>query len=172
MTTSNETRAPYISCPTNLDLFAVNDESSLASTETNENHFYSLDEAIDCYTLGNFIHSHHNRSKRQRVDDVPTDQRPIAFVRFNSRMGKPKPVTLKALLDSGGGGTLVSKKFAAKLKVKRAPAQQVWTTPSGTMTTTAKVKAQFTMPELHDNRMIEWDVHVTKDLGAYDMIIG
>ena len=28
------------------------------------------------------------------------------------------------------------------------------------------------MPDLHDNRAIEWKVHVTKSLGAYDMIIG
>jgi hypothetical protein len=38
--------------------------------------------------------------------------------------------------------------------------------------TSKKVKSQFTIPELHDNRLIEWDVHVTKSLGAYDMIIG
>ena len=40
------------------------------------------------------------------------------------------------------------------------------------MKTTRKCQAQFTLPELHDNRLIAWDVHVTKDLGAYDMIIG
>ena len=28
------------------------------------------------------------------------------------------------------------------------------------------------MPELHDNRVIEWNFHVTKSIGAYDMIIG
>ena len=28
------------------------------------------------------------------------------------------------------------------------------------------------MPELHDNRVVEWDFHVAKDMGAYDMIIG
>ena len=40
------------------------------------------------------------------------------------------------------------------------------------MKTTRKCQAQFTLPELHDNRLIAWDVHVTKDLGVYDMIIG
>jgi hypothetical protein len=40
------------------------------------------------------------------------------------------------------------------------------------MQTTVKCKAQFTVPELHDNQLIEWDLHVTKTLGAYDMIIG
>ena len=40
------------------------------------------------------------------------------------------------------------------------------------MATTSKVRAQFTLPELHDDKLIDWDVHVTSNLGAYDMIIG
>ena len=50
--------------------------------------------------------------------------------------------------------------------------QMVWTTPGGNMTTTRKVMARFIMPKLHDNRVIERQVHVAKNLGAYDMIIG
>jgi hypothetical protein len=34
------------------------------------------------------------------------------------------------------------------------------------------VKSQFTMPELQDDKLIEWNMNVTKDLGNYDMIIG
>jgi len=40
------------------------------------------------------------------------------------------------------------------------------------MSTGKIAKAQFIIPELHDNRSIEWTVHLAKDLGAYDMIIG
>ena len=40
------------------------------------------------------------------------------------------------------------------------------------MTTNQKVKAQFTIPELQDRKVIEWNLHVTKDMKNYDMIIG
>ena len=33
-------------------------------------------------------------------------------------------------------------------------------------------KAQFTLPELHDDKLLEWNACVTKDLGNYNMIIG
>ena len=134
------------------------------SSELSEQQFDSLDKAIDCYTLGKFIRSHNN--KRQRVDDVPTDTRPIAFIRFNAQVGKAKPITLKALLDGGGGGCSLAEEFAKKLKIRRSKPQQMWMTPSGSMTTTAKTKTQFTIPELHDGRLIEWDLHITKELGG------
>ena len=45
-------------------------------------------------------------------------------------------------------------------------------TPAGDLTTTSEVKAQFTMPELQEKQLVEWSLHVTKNMGAYDMIIG
>ena len=106
-------------------------------------------------------------SKRQKT----TDLRPVTFVRLNVRRGKPKLVTLRALLDSGGSGTLISERFAKKLKrVKIEPSE--WSTPAGTLTTNTMVKAKFLMPEFHDNRLLEWKIHVTPNMGAYDMIIG
>ena len=87
-------------------------------------------------------------------------------------MGKAKPITLKALCDSGGSGTLVLEKHAKKLRCKNVPSKTVWTTPGGEMKTTTKCQAQFMIPELHENRVLDYDVHVAKDLGAYDMIIG
>jgi len=40
------------------------------------------------------------------------------------------------------------------------------------MHTGQKVKAQFAVPELHDDRFTEGNMHVTKSLGSHDMIIG
>ena len=40
------------------------------------------------------------------------------------------------------------------------------------MTTKHNVKTEFTIPELHDDKLIKWKLHVAEDLGEYDMIIG
>ena len=47
-----------------------------------------------------------------------------------------------------------------------------WTTPAGEVTTNTSVKSELTLPELHHDKVIQWSFHVTKSLGAYDMIIG
>jgi hypothetical protein len=146
------------------ELFALDEQQTLDQV---------IDEmrnkSDDLFSIASIIRGQRKQTKRQKIQDL----KPIVFVRFNTRHGKPKPVTLRALLDSGGSGTLVTEKYASKLRHASTPTKQtVWTTPGGNLSTSTKCKAQFTIPELHDNRLIEWDVHVTKSLGAYDMIIG
>jgi hypothetical protein len=59
------------------------------------------------------------------------------------------------------------------LCMKKQASKTVWTMPGGTMTSTStKCQAQFTVPELFDNRVVEWDLYVAPKMGAYDMIIG
>jgi hypothetical protein len=143
----------------------------------NEN-ILSLDECLDKarasseeqFSITSLIRGHGKPKKKKRKQ---CDLKPIVYVRFNTSLGKPKPVMLKALMDSGGSGSLVTQEYAKKLRLKKSQnSQTVWTTPGGALQTTTKCNAQITIPELHDNRMIEWNLHVTEDLGAYDMILG
>ena len=97
--------------------------------------------------------------------------KPIAFLRLNTRRGKPKPATLKVLLDSGASESVLDAKWTKNLRIKTAASSHKWSTPSGGMTTNKTAKTQFTIPELQDDKLIEWDWHVMNNLG-YDAIIG
>ena len=108
------------------------------------------------------------KAKRQKT----TDTKPVAFVRFKARLGTDKPVVLRALLDSGGSESLAAEEHVQKLRVKTVPSKQVWSTPSGAMTTNKKVKTHFKLPELDDRTVIEWNLHVAKNLGQHDIILG
>ena len=78
------------------------------------------------------------------------------------------PITVKALVDSGGSGCLWMKRSAQKLRIKTQPATTVFTTMSGSHTCNERVTAQFTLPEFYDDQLIEWDFHLAPDLGNYD----
>ena len=130
----------------------------------------SLDECLNASVPAEYVRS--QSTKRQRVGHSESDLRPMTFVRFNTSLGKPKPVTVKCLLDSGASGSLIKSKFTKKLRKKKSSSSTVWTTPAGPMTTTSTVKGLFTIPELQEKQLIEWPLHVVDDMGAYDMIIG
>ena len=143
-----------------MSFSSVTDLESLGDTQFPE----------ELFALSDYIRS--QRHKRQRVTESSKDLRPITFIRFNTRLGKPKPITIKALLDSGASGSLIHKRYTDKLRVKTRSSSTVWATPAGDLTTSKKTKAVFTMPELCDDQVIEWPLHVADNMGAYDMILG
>ena len=139
--------------------------------------YNSLDEAIDdavldhpdLLSVSKLVRGRNPPpQKKQKV----SDKKPVVAVEFNTKRGKAKPVILKALLDSGGSGTIVLEKHAKKLRVKKTPSKTVWTTPAGKLVTDSKCLALFRLPELHEDRILEFNIHMAKNLGAYDMIIG
>ena len=62
--------------------------------------------------------------------------------------------------------------LAKKLKVKKSSSTFEWTTLAGPVKTATTAKVEFSLPEFHDDKLIEWKVHLVKKLGNYDMIIG
>ena len=125
-------------------------------------------ESDDLYSIVNLVRGQPPR-KKAKIKDL----KPIVYVRFNSRMGKAKPVTLRCLLDTGASGTLIAQRHAKKLRMKKlGGVKTIWTTPAGELNTGTKCQGSFIIPEFHHDRVIEWDLHVTKTLGAYDMILG
>ena len=150
------------------DLFAVDKACSDLQKYMSLDDCINASYASELHSIASFIRGH--KKKKRKSEHL----KPAAFVRLNSRRGKPKPVTIRALLDSGSSGTMIDEKFASKLKSKKDPKGKTeWSTPAGTVTTGKIVTTQFTIPELQDDKLIEWDCHVIPGLGLnYDMIIG
>jgi hypothetical protein len=107
-----------------------------------------------------------HRNKRQKKDH----RHPIAFGILRTSTGK-KRRTIRILLDTGATGSFLTGKHTTKLRVKQTP-EGVWKTGNGTITTSKKVKAQFILPELYADRVIEHTFNVLDTNIGYDMIIG
>jgi Aspartyl protease len=156
----------------NSDSNSSDKDSSCSTTEcstsSEEEDFDSLDECLEAYSLAEYIRGQSNPNKKQRVNDyVDKDMRPLAFVRFNTSLGKPKPVTIKALLDSGASESIINKRYVSKLRVRNSTkTSTVWSTPGGDLHTSSKVKGQFTIPKLQDKKLIEWNLHVADNMGG------
>ena len=153
------------SLPEAIDLFTI---------DSPESSFSDLDACLDAsrkpelYSIADIVQGR-KQTKRVRT----TNRKPVAIVLFNPRPGKAKPIKVVALLDSGGAGSLLSREMAKKLNIRKSAGKpMVWATAGGDIATREKCKSQLVLPELHDDRVIEWDFHVAPTLGTYDMIIG
>lgn len=119
------------------------------------------------YALQSQILRGRKPKKIQKTDHLV----PMAFGRIRTRHGKPAPKTIRVLFDSGGSGTVVSHEFTKNLRTN-SEFPTVWRTAAGNFETKKKTKIQFTLPELHENKLIEWTAHVTERPMGYDLIIG
>ena len=81
------------------------------------------------------------------------DKKPVFWVRFNNRVNDTnKPIMLKALLDSGGSGTLIAKQYVKELSLEKLDSKQQWITPAGVMNTTSlQLVTQFEQKTGHSN---------------------
>ena len=43
---------------------------------------------------------------------------------------------------------------------------------AGTVSTAGTANVEFSLPEFHEDTLIEWKVHLAPKLGDYDMVIG
>jgi Reverse transcriptase (RNA-dependent DNA polymerase) len=155
---------------TDTNSFIIDDDFSNCSSTCAMTELPSIDDLLDANAIAMSVRGHPNPKKKQQTRNHESDLRPIAFIRFNTRVGKAKRVMVKALLNSGASASFITEKYTKKLKKRQAP--QGWSTPGGELNTNKMVKSQFTMPELQDDKLIEWNMYATKDLGNYDMIIG
>ena len=130
--------------------------------------YNTLDDCIDdaVYSILSTLACHPS-SKRQKVMH-------ITFSRIQTSPGKPKPVTIKILIDTGASKTIVKYQHTHKLKHSKdyEEKQTHFETTAGTFSTHAKAKIQFSLNELFEKRLVEHVAHAAKDLSNYDMIIG
>ena len=97
-------------------------------------------------------------------------EQPVRALKTRGK-GKPKPKTIRILLDSGGSSTIVKKEFVKKLQTTKS-SETNWNTVAGSFMTNEMCEAEFSLPELHEERLISWKCHVTTNDMNYDVIIG
>ena len=110
---NNESRTMYDfnTSSENIDMFALD----------NEKQYDSLDSCIDdsresdLFAISQLIRGQQPQKKRQKRKHL----KPIVAVRFNTRLGKAKPVTITALVDSGGAESIATEKLVKKLRVRK-----------------------------------------------------
>ena len=110
--------------PKTLECFGFNEtiaeNNAQMLSEMTQQEIEDLDEALDqamqergeLCSIIEVIRGHRKPKKLLKTKDF----KPIVCVRLATRdKGKPKPITIRALLDSGGSGTLVTKDCVTKL---------------------------------------------------------
>ncbi len=115
------------------------------------------------------------RKKRTKTEHTDTSPVTIAHMKTNLKKSKKSKVKiLQVLFDSGCTVTIVNREFCKKLRITNKK-DLSWTTKAGTFKTKGSCKIQLCLPELHTDRIIEYQAHVDDtpiDKVKYDLIIG
>ena len=77
---------------------------------------------------------------------------PVTVGAINHRLGKSKLSNLRILLDSGASSTILSGKYAKKLRQKTTKPQK-WVTQAGTIQTNQKAKVELILPEFDGTKL-------------------
>ena len=87
---------------------------------------------------------------------------PITFGRIQTSPGKPKPATIKILIDTGASKTIEKYQHTHKLKHSKDYEEKptYFQTTVGAFLTHAKAKIQFSLNEFFEKRLIEHVAHV------------
>ena len=130
--------------------------------------YNNLDECIteSIYSIRRTLAGHSPR-KKQKLDQTC----PITFGKVRTRLGKPNPVTIKILFDSGASATIGQYEVLKHLRLRKETKTE-WSTAAGSMNTDLRTKLQFKLMEFDQDSVIEWNIHVTKQKMSYDLIIG
>ena len=111
------------------------------------------------------------RSRRDQPKIEKQDLIPFTYAYVNTSLGRACPVKVQALLDSGGTGTIMRRSLASKLRIKKSKVVN-WATLAGSVTTASEAAVEFSLPEFYEDRTLKYNVHLTKKLKNYDLIIG
>ena len=154
-----------------VECFALGTNSSVINKIDSESSSKTYSNLDECLNESLALLSVRGDCINKDYTNVVADLVPVTFGRLNLTKGKPKPTNIRILLDSGSTQTILCKHLAKKLKTRKEPTTK-WTTMAGTVKTGESAKVEFSLPEFHPDKLIEWRVHLTEKLGSYDMIIG
>ena len=106
---NDSNRADAVYLPNSCHVDDIDSDCSSVMSTSSQCAMDSFEQCIDANTVSQLVQG--RPIKKARTGYVNSrDKRPVAFIRFNARRGKAKPITLRALLDSGAAETLVCRK--------------------------------------------------------------
>ena len=130
----------------------------------NSSNNLSLDECLnDLFSLLRSCRDHQKIDKQDLI--------PFTYTYVNTSLGRACPVKVQALLDSRGTGTIMRRSLAKKLWIRKSKVVN-WATLASSVTTASEAVVEFLLPEFYEDCTLKYNVHLTKKLKNYDLIIG